>query len=61
MTCMCVCVCVCVRVRVCVCVRDQTKSAVLNGNKILETFFYCKALHVVLMNLNSNAFKEKDS
>ena len=45
----------------CVYVRDQTKAAVLNGNKILETFFYCKALHVVLMNLNSNAFKEKDS
>ena len=40
-------------------VRDQTEAAVLNGNKILETF-YCKAIHVVLMNLNSKAFKEKD-
>ena len=27
----------------CVYVRDLTKAAVLNGNKILETF-YCKAI-----------------
>ena len=46
----------------CVYVRDQTKAAVLNGNKILETFYVKQySVYVVLMNFNSKALKGKDS